>query len=69
MIMDYETLYNYISKKIGISFGETTADGRFTLLPVSCLGDCNNGPVMMINNDHFNNLTIEKVDNILDSYK
>ena len=69
MIMDFETLYNYISKKIGISFGETTSDGRFTLLPVSCLGDCNNGPVMMINNDHFNNLTVEKVDKLLDSYK
>ncbi|MBP1675395.1 MAG: NADH-quinone oxidoreductase, subunit [Bacteroidetes bacterium] len=69
MIMDYETLYNYISKKFGIGFGETTPDGRFTILPVSCLGDCNNGPVMMINNDHFNNLTVEKVDKLLDSYK
>jgi len=69
MIMGYETLYNYISKKFGIGFGETTPDGRFTILPVSCLGDCNNGPVMMINNDHFNNLTVEKVDKLLDSYK
>ena len=69
MIMDYETLYNYISKKFGIGFGETTPDGRFTILPVSCLGDCNNGPVMMINNDHFNNLTVEKVDKLLDCYK
>ena len=69
MIMDYETLYNYISKKFGIGFGETTPDGRFTILPVSRLGDCNNGPVMMINNDHFNNLTVEKVDKLLDSYK
>ena len=69
MIMGYETLYNYISKKFGIGFGETTPDGRFTILPVSCLGDCNNGPVMMINNDHFNNLTVEKVDKLLDCYK
>ncbi len=69
MIMGYETLYNYLSKKIGISFGETTADGRFTLLPVSCLGDCDNAPAMMINSDHFNNLTVDKVDTLLDSYK
>ena len=69
MIMEYETLFNYISKKLGIGFGETTPDGRFTLLPVSCLGDCDNAPVMMINNDHFNNLTVEKVDKLLDSYK
>jgi len=69
MIMDFETLYNDISKKIGISFGETTPDGRFTLLPISCLGDCDNAPAMMINSDHFNNLTVEKVDKLLDSYK
>ena len=69
MIMGYETLYNYISKKIGIGFGETTPDGRFTLLPISCLGDCDNAPAMMINSDHFNNLTVEKVDKLLDIYK
>jgi NADH-quinone oxidoreductase subunit E len=69
MIMGYESLYQHISKKIGISFGETTPDGRFTLLPNSCLGDCDNAPAMMINNDHFNNLTVEKVDELLDRYK
>ncbi len=69
MIMDYESLYEYLSKKLGIRFGETTTDGRFTILPISCLGDCDNAPVMMINNDHFNRLTIEKVDAILGSYK
>lgn len=69
MIMGYGTLYNYISGKIGIGFGETTPDGRFTLLPISCLGDCNNAPAMMINSDHFNNLTVDKIDALLDSYK
>jgi NADH-quinone oxidoreductase subunit E len=69
MIMGYESLYSYMSKKLGISFGETTSDNRFTLLPVSCLGDCNNAPVMMINNDHFNRLTVEKIDEFLAKYK
>jgi NADH-quinone oxidoreductase subunit E len=69
MIMGYVPVYEYLSKKLRISFGETTSDGRFTLLPISCLGDCDNAPAMMINNDHFNNLTVEKVDNLLDSYK
>jgi NADH-quinone oxidoreductase subunit E len=69
MIMGYESLYEYLSKKLGIRFGETTADGRFTILPNSCLGDCDNAPVMMINNEHFNRLTIEKINTILDSYK
>ena len=69
MIMGYGTIYEYISKKLGISFGESTSDGRYTLLPVSCLGDCDNSPAMMINNDHFNKLTVEKIDELLDNYK
>ena len=69
MIMGYESLYEYISGKIGIRFGETTADGLFTLLPVSCLGDCDHAPAMIINNDHFNRLTVKKIDELLDKYK
>ena len=69
MIMGYGSIYDYISKKLYISFGETTSDGRFTLLPVSCLGDCDNAPAMMINIDHFNRLTVEKIDELLDQYK
>ena len=69
MILEYESLYGYLSEKLGISFGETTSDGRFTLLPISCLGDCDHAPVMMINNDHYNNLTVEKIDELLGNYK
>jgi NADH-quinone oxidoreductase subunit E len=69
MIMGYQSLYEYISRKLGINFGSTTPDGRFTLLPISCLGDCDNAPVLMINTDHYNRLTIEKIDELLESYK
>ena len=69
MIMGYESLYEYLSEKLGISFGQTTSDGRFTLLPVSCLGDCDNAPAMMINNDHFNKLTVEMIEELLGNYK
>ena len=69
MIMGYESIYEYISGKLNISFGETTSDGLFTLLPISCLGDCDHAPAMMINNDHFNKLTIEKIDELLGNYK
>ncbi len=69
MVMGYEPFYAYISEKLGISFGETTQDGRFTLLPVSCLGDCDHAPVMMINDDHYNNLTAEKIGEILGKYR
>jgi NADH-quinone oxidoreductase subunit E len=69
MIMGYESLYRYISNKLGVIFGETTSDNRFTLLPISCLGDCDNAPAMMINNDHYNKLTAEKIDELLSIYK
>jgi NADH-quinone oxidoreductase subunit E len=68
MIMGYGSIYDYISKKLGIYFGETTSDGRFTLLPISCLGDCDHAPAMMINEDHYNNLTVEKVEELLTRY-
>jgi NADH-quinone oxidoreductase subunit E len=69
MVMGYESIYEYISIKLGITFGQTTVDGRFTLLPNSCLGDCDNAPVMMINNDHYNRLTTDKIDELLAIYK
>jgi len=69
MIMGYVSLYDYVSEKLGIKFGGTTSDGRFTLLPVSCLGDCDNAPAMMINNDHFNMLTTDKIDELLERFK
>lgn len=68
LILGYETIYNYISGKLGVGFGETTADDRFTLLPISCLGDCDHAPAMMINDDHYNNLTIERIDELLEKY-
>ena len=69
MIMGSQTILEYITSKLGIKYGETTNDGRFTLLPVSCLGDCNNSPSIMINEDHFHKLTVEKIDEIFDNYK
>ena len=69
MIMGYGSIYEFISKRLSIKFGETTSDGRFTLLPISCLGDCDNAPAIMINNDHFNMLTAEKVEELLEKYK
>jgi NADH-quinone oxidoreductase subunit E len=68
MIMGYESIYKYISEKLSIRFGETTPDGRFTLLPVSCLGDCDHAPSMMINDDLHNNLTINSIDEMLEKY-
>jgi NADH-quinone oxidoreductase subunit E len=68
MIMGYESIYEHISKKLNLKSGETSPDGRFTLLPVSCLGDCDHAPALMINDDHYNNLDINKIDEILAKY-
>jgi NADH-quinone oxidoreductase subunit E len=68
MIMGYETIYKHICKKLSIRFGETTPDGRYTLLPVSCLGDCDHSPALMINDDLYNNLSINSIDEILKRY-
>ncbi len=68
MIMGYKTMTEYMSGKLGISLGETTPDGRFTLLPISCLGDCDHAPAMMINHDHYHDLTVEKLDELLGNY-
>ncbi len=68
MIMGYESVYDYIAGKTGIRFGETTADGRFTLLPITCLGDCDHAPALMINDDLHHDLTVSGIDEILEKY-
>jgi len=59
-------LVEHLRSKLGIDFGETTDDGRFTLLDVQCLGACGEGPVIQINNDYYTDLTVEALDEILE---
>jgi NADH-quinone oxidoreductase subunit E len=54
-----------LQKSLGISLGETTADGDFTLLPTCCLGACGDAPAMMIGLTTHGHLTPEKIDEIL----
>jgi NADH-quinone oxidoreductase subunit E len=61
-----ETVQEYISTKLGIGLGETTEDGRFTLIAVQCLGACDTAPNMMVNQDLYDNLTPDAIDRILD---
>ncbi len=58
---------NHVCKKLGIKPGETTADGRFTVSLVECLGSCGTAPMFQINFDYHENLTPEKVDRILEA--
>ncbi len=69
MTMNGESIYDYLSSKLGIGYAETTPDGRFTLLPISCLGDCDHAPSFMINDDLYNSLTKEGIDELLEKYK
>ncbi len=68
-ILGYEEIYRHLQKRLGIQFGETTEDGLFTLLPIPCLGCCDHAPAMMIEEELYHNLTPEKVDEILETYK
>jgi NADH-quinone oxidoreductase subunit E len=67
-IMGYDSIVTYLGKKLGIRLGETTADGRFTLLTVPCLGTCDHAPAMMIDDDLHQDLTMERIDTILQKY-
>jgi NADH-quinone oxidoreductase E subunit len=64
-LLGAEHLLAYIGRKLGIQPDETTPDGMFTLLEVECLGSCGTAPVMQVNDRYFENLTEEKVDQIL----
>lgn len=68
-VMGYETIYAQLSEKLGIKFGETTADGEFTLLPNPCLGTCDHAPALMIDDNLHQDVTREQVDQILASFK
>jgi NADH-quinone oxidoreductase E subunit len=59
-------LVEHLEERLGIGLGQTTPDGRFTLLDVQCLGACGEGPVVQVNGDYYTELTIEKVDQLLD---
>ena len=66
-IMGEGKITDHVSKKLGIRPGETTPDGKFSLSLVECLGSCGTAPMFQINFDYHENLTPEKVDQILDA--
>jgi NADH-quinone oxidoreductase subunit E len=66
-IMGEPKITDHICKRLGIHAGETTPDGKFTVSMVECLGSCGTAPMFQIGFDYYENLTTEKVDEILDS--
>jgi NADH-quinone oxidoreductase subunit E len=65
MLRGSEDIVAHLEKKLGIGFGETTPDKKFTLKEVECLGACGGAPMMQIGREYHENLTPEKVDDIL----
>jgi NADH-quinone oxidoreductase subunit E len=63
------TVVTYLQDKFGIKLGDTTADGRFTIRAVECLGACVNAPMMQINKDYHENLNNDKIDQVLEQYQ
>ncbi len=55
-----------MENELGISFGQTTADGMFTLEWANCLGMCDQGPAMLVNDQVFTAVTFEKVHDVLE---
>ena len=60
------SLLDAARKRLGIDVGETTPDGRFTLLQFECLADCGNGPTLMVNDEHFHRMTADKLVALID---
>jgi NADH-quinone oxidoreductase subunit E len=68
-VMGYEKVVEHVEKRLGVKLGGTTADGRFTLLPIACLGACDHAPAMMIDDELYCDLAPEKIDEILSRYR
>lgn len=66
MLRGSEEVVAHLENRLGIKLGETTADGRFTLKEVECLGACVNAPVLQIAKQYHEQLTPEVLDSILD---
>jgi NADH-quinone oxidoreductase E subunit len=67
LLCNCEEIMAHLQKRLGIKPGETTPDRKFTLMEVECLASCGTAPVVQINEDYHENLTVEKLDRILDS--
>ncbi len=68
-ILGYDKLREAMSARLGIKLGQTTPDGRFTFLPIVCLGCCDRAPALMVDNDLHTNVDPGKLDALLEPYR
>ncbi len=69
MILGAERLVDFLKKRYGLEPGDTTEDGRFSLVIMECIGACGTAPAMLVNKDFYDNLTEERIEEILSKYK
>ena len=62
-------IYDHLCDRLKVKGGEITADGRYTVSEVECLGSCDTAPVVQINNDYHENMSVEKMDLLLPQLK
>ena len=67
MLRGSDNLLDHLEKRLGIKEGEVTPDGKFSIMRVECLGSCGTAPMFQINDEYHEDLTLEKVDQLLDS--
>ena len=67
MLRGAEEVVAHLRERLGIGLGETTPDGKITLKEVECLGACGGAPMFQVNKDYHENLTPEKIDQVLAS--
>jgi NADH-quinone oxidoreductase E subunit len=60
-------ILEHIEKRLGIKAGETSQDKKWTLTEAECLGSCGTAPMLAIGDEYYENLTVEKIDKLLDS--
>ena len=66
MLRGSDDVVNHLKSRLGIGLGETTEDGNITLKEVECLAACAGAPMMQVNREYHENLTPERIDDILD---
>ncbi len=64
----HESIVSAVEQQLGIGLGQTSADNRFTLLPVCCLGNCDKAPALMIDDDTFGDVRAEGLTELLEAY-
>jgi NADH-quinone oxidoreductase subunit E len=67
MLRGSDELVTHLERRLGVPVGGTTPDGKFSLVRVECLGSCDTAPMFQLNDDYHENLTLEKVDRLLES--